>query len=246
MKDKPLAAIILAAGKGKRMQSKEINKVAMMLNNKPIIAHVLSVLENMDIKPIVVVIGFAKESVIEAVKDSSVVFAEQKEQLGTGHAVLTALEKIPASVSDVLVIQGDDSYFYNEDIFSQLTKKHYSEHAVLTFLTIQLEDQTGIGRILRDEYGNVISIIEEKDADDAVRKINEVNAACYIFNVGFLKKYLPKLEKSPVTGEYYLTSLIDIAIKHKEKVETVQGGFLPWRGINTPEELVKAERLFNN
>jgi bifunctional N-acetylglucosamine-1-phosphate-uridyltransferase/glucosamine-1-phosphate-acetyltransferase GlmU-like protein len=241
-----LGAIILAAGKGKRMRSKEINKVAMLLNNKPIIAHVLSVLENMEFKTIVVVIGFAKESVINAVKDSIVVFSEQKEQLGTGHAVLTAMEKVPDSITDVLVIQGDDSYFYNEDIFSKLKNKHVTSDAAITFLTIQVENQIGLGRIVRDEYGNVVSVIEEKDADENIRTIHEVNPACYIFSVSFLKKYLPKIEKSAVTGEYYLTSLIDIAIKNKEKLETVQGGFIPWRGVNTPEELAEAERLFNN
>jgi bifunctional N-acetylglucosamine-1-phosphate-uridyltransferase/glucosamine-1-phosphate-acetyltransferase GlmU-like protein len=244
--ERELGAIILAAGKGKRMLSKEINKVAMLLNNKPIIAHVLSVLENMDFKTIVVVVGFAKESVIHAVKDSSIIFAEQEEQLGTGHAVLTALEKIPGSITDVLVIQGDDSYFYNEDIFSKLKEKHFSTNAAMTFLTIQVEDQIGLGRIVRDEYGNVVSVIEEKDADEKIRAINEINPACYIFSISFLKKYLSKIEKSAVTGEYYLTSLIDIAITNKEKLETVQGGFIPWRGVNTPEELAEAERLFNS
>jgi bifunctional UDP-N-acetylglucosamine pyrophosphorylase/glucosamine-1-phosphate N-acetyltransferase len=228
------------------MQSKEINKVAMLLNNKPIITHVLDVLEKMRFEIIVVVIGFAKESVKNAVKDHKVIFAEQDEPRGTANAALTALEKIPDSVSDVLVIQGDDSYFYNEDLFLKLSKKHFSENAALTFLTIHVENQIDLGRIVRDEYGNVISVVEEKDANETIRQINEINPACYIFNVNFLKKYLPQVEKSPVTGEYYLTSLIDIAIKNKEKIETVQAGFIPWRGINTPEELAEAERLFSN
>jgi bifunctional N-acetylglucosamine-1-phosphate-uridyltransferase/glucosamine-1-phosphate-acetyltransferase GlmU-like protein len=241
-----LGAIILAAGKGKRMQSKEVNKVAMLLNNKPIIVHVLEVLENMHFDAIVVVIGFAKESVKGAIKDHHVIFAEQQEQHGTGKAVMTALEKLPDSISDVLVIQGDDSYFYNEDLFSQLSEKHFSTNASVTFLTIHVENQIGLGRIVRDEYGKVVSVVEEKDADETIRQINEINPACYIYSVAFLEKYLNDIEKSPVTGEYYLTSLIDIAMKRNEKIETVQAGFIPWRGINTPEELVEAERLFSN
>lgn len=241
-----LGAIILAAGKGKRMQSKALNKVAMLLNNKPIIVHVLEVLEKMRFEAIVVVVGFAKESVMNVVKNPSVIFADQPEQLGTADAVATALRKIPESITDVLVIQGDDSYFYNEDLFSKLSKKHFSSHASLTFLTIQVSNPDALGRIVRDEYGNVISVIEEKDADDEKRAINEINPACYIFAVSFLKEYLPMIEKSPVTGEYYLTSLIDLAIKNNEKVETVQAGFIPWRGINTPEELSEAERLFGH
>lgn len=246
MIEKKLGAIILAAGRGKRMQSKELNKVAMQLNNRPIITHVLDVLENMQFATIVVVIGFAKESVKHAVKGYNIIFAEQDKQLGTASAVQTALEKAPHAVTDVLVIQGDDSYFYSEELFSKLSKKHFSTHAALTFLTIHVKDQIGLGRIVRDEYGNVVSVIEEKDADETVRKINEINPACYIFSMAFLRKYLPKIEKSPVTGEYYLTSLIEIAMQNKEKVETVQAGFIPWRGINTPEELAEAERLFSN
>jgi len=244
--ERKVGAIILAAGKGKRMQSKKLNKVAMLLNNKPIIAHVLDVLEKMRFETIVVVVGFAKESVINALKNSSVIFADQKDQLGTGHAVTTALEKIPGSITDVLVIQGDDSYFYNEDLFTQLSKEHFMANAAITFLTIQVTNPSALGRIVRDEYGNVISVVEEKDASEDTQIINEINPACYMFRVTFLRKYLPKIQKSPVTGEYYLTSLIDIALKNKEKVTTVKAGFIPWRGINTPKELQEAERLFSN
>lgn len=244
--ERSLGAVILAAGKGKRMQAKQLNKVAMLLNNKPIISHVLDVLENMHLKTVVVVVGFAKESVIQIVKNPNVVFAEQSEQLGTGHAVLTALSKVPNEITDILVIQGDDSYFYNEDLFTQLSKKHFTTSAAMTFLTIQVAKPDALGRIVRDEYGNVVSVVEEKDATDEIRMISEINPACYIFNITFLKKYLSKIEKSPVTGEYYLTSLIDIALQNKEKVETVQAGFIPWRGINTPEELSEAERLFTH
>jgi bifunctional UDP-N-acetylglucosamine pyrophosphorylase/glucosamine-1-phosphate N-acetyltransferase len=76
------------------------------------------------------------------------------------------------------------------------------------------------------------------------RKIKEINPACYIFKVAFLRQYLKKVKKSPVSGEYYLTSLIDIAIKNKEKLEAVAGGKISWRGINTPQELKEAEKLF--
>lgn len=244
--NKVLGAIILAAGKGKRMQSKKLNKVALLLNNKPIITHALEVLEKMHFEVIVVVVGFAKESVKRVINNASIVFAEQPKRLGTGHAVAVALKKIPHNITDVLVIQGDDSYFYNEAIFTKLTKKHFANDAAMTFLTIHVTDPYALGRIVRDKEGNLVAVIEEKDADEEIRKINEINPACYIFNVAFLRKYLRKVKKSPVTGEYYLTSLIDIAIKNNEKIETVQAGYIPWRGINTKEELAEAERLFSS
>lgn len=226
------------------MKAKTMNKVALVLANKPIILHAVHLLERLKFDVIIVVVGFAKQSVMNIIENSAVIFAEQKKRLGTGHAVRTAVKKIPEGVSDVLVIQGDDSSFYKEETITELANKHFSSGAALTFLTLQVRNPFGLGRIVRDKSDHVVAVVEEKDATAAQRKINEINSACYIFNVDFLKKYLPKIKKSPVTGEYYLTSLIDIAIKHKEKIDTVQAGYMPWRGVNTREELEEAEKLF--
>lgn len=244
--ERTLGAIILAAGRGKRMQATDTNKVALFLANKPLILHAIHTLEDMHFDKIVVVIGFAKESVMEALKDSHVLFAEQKELLGTADAVKTALEVVPSETTDVLIIQGDDSAFYKHNVIQQLTERHVTTGAALTLLTIDVKNPYGLGRIVRNEEGNVAKVVEEKDATDDERKINEINPACYLFRVSFLKDYLHQVEKSPVTGEYYLTSLIDLAIKHGEKVETVRGGKMVWRGVNTQEELEEAERLYNN
>jgi bifunctional UDP-N-acetylglucosamine pyrophosphorylase / glucosamine-1-phosphate N-acetyltransferase len=100
-----------------------------------------------------------------------------------------------------------------------------------------------LGRVVRDASGNVTAIVEEKDATEEQRAINEINAACYFFSTKFLKKYLKKIKKSPVTGEYYIVSLIEMAAKNKETIETMQVD-LPWRGVNTQEELKEAEQLF--
>jgi len=236
----------LAAGRGSRMNSKTTNKVAVSLANKPLILHSIHTLEEMDFGTIAVVVGFAKESVMKALNDSHVVFAEQKKRLGTAHAVKTAMEVIPENITDVLVIQGDDSAFYNTEIITELTNAHVFSDAGITFLTINVKKPYGLGRIIRDKTGKVVAVVEEKDATDSQREINEINPACYIFKVNFLKKYLPKVKKSRVTGEYYLTSLIHIAIENDEKTETVQAGFLPWRGVNTKEELEDAERLYQS
>jgi bifunctional UDP-N-acetylglucosamine pyrophosphorylase/glucosamine-1-phosphate N-acetyltransferase len=241
--NKTLGGIILAAGRGKRMNLKYANKVTLTLADKPLILHSVQLLSKMKFTQIIVVVGFAKDSVKKVLKDTRVIFAEQTKQMGTAHAVESALSKLDKKINDVLVIQGDDSHFYNETIISNLIGIHLSEKASLTFLTITAQNPSGLGRIVRDKNGKVVGIVEEKDATENTRKINEINPACYIFDVQFLKKYLPKIPKSKITGEYYLTSLIDIAIKNNEKIQTLKAGEMIWRGINTVEDLIEAEKL---
>lgn len=243
-KQRKLGAIILAAGKGTRMKSGKTNKVALLLADKPLILHSIHILEKMKFQEIIVVVGFAKDSVKNVLKNSKVIFAEQKKRLGTAHAVKSALADLDANITDVLVIQGDDSHFYKEETISQLAKEHINSEACLTFLTINAKNPFGLGRIVRDKNGQVTTIVEEKDANAKIRKITEVNPACYMFKTDFLKKYIKTVQKSKITGEYYLTSLIDIAIKHNEKVSTMQAGNMSWRGVNTKEELKEAEKIF--
>jgi bifunctional N-acetylglucosamine-1-phosphate-uridyltransferase/glucosamine-1-phosphate-acetyltransferase GlmU-like protein len=198
----------------------------------------------MNVEPILVVVGHAKESVQNALKDASVAFVEQKEQLGTGHAVKSAIDRIPDIITDIIILYGDDSYIYNQDILKRIINTHMTQEAALTFLTIQVDNPAGLGRIIRNNNGQVTDIIEEKDATEEQKKTKEINPNCYIFKSEFLKKYLPKIEKSPVTGEYYLPAIIKIARENKEKIEVVNGGFLPWKGVNTKEELEEAKNLF--
>lgn len=240
---KKIAAIILAAGEGKRMKAKEINKVTFLLGNKQIILHTIDRLTGLLISPVIVVVGHARESVMKVLK-GRVIFAQQSKRLGTAHALSCGLKKVPENIQTVLVLNGDDSAFYTEDIIKKLIETHLKENAALSFLTITVDNPVGLGKVIRDRNDKVIGIVEEKDATDTQRKIKEINPACYVFEVSFLKKYLKEVKKSEVTGEYYLTSLIDIAIKNKENLKTVKGGKMLWRGINTPEELREAERLF--
>lgn len=244
MMNSDFAAIILAAGKGKRMNSKTINKVVLPLGQKPMILHTLDILEKLGIKPIIIVVGFAKDSVMHLFRGTHAVFAEQKKRLGTAHAVLAAMKKMPGKIENVLVLNGDDSALYKTDTINELIKKHIKTDAAFTFLTIKMENPAGLGRIVRGKNGKVLAVVEEKDATLDIQKINEVNPACYVFKVEFLKKYLPKVKKSTVSGEYYLTSLIDVGIKNGEKIETLQAGSFAWRGVNTKEELSQAEKLF--
>lgn len=239
-----IGAIVLAAGKGSRMKSKTANKVTLKIADKPMIVHSVQLLETLHIHPIVIVVGFAKQSVMDILGER-VYFAEQKKRLGTAHAAIKGLKIIEKmGVTDVLIIQGDDSAFYAPAIIDGLIKKHHETQAGITFLTIEKENPFGLGRVVRDAQDSVVKIVEEKDAAETERKIKEINPACYMFSVKFLHTYLKQVKKSPVTGEYYLTSLIDLAIRHKETVSTVKGGNIPWRGVNTREELAEAESLY--
>ena len=242
---KNIAAIILAAGKGKRMQTTHMNKVALPIGGKPMIQRSVAFIKSVGIETVIVVVGFAKESVKE-VLGTSVIYAEQKEQLGTANAVLVGLTKLPENIQHVLIVNGDDSAFYKRDTIEKLIKKHVQTQGAATFLTTEKEQPMGIGRIVRDQHKQVVKIVEEKDATEAEKNIQEINVGCYLFQVSFLKKYLPVLSKSSITGEYYLTGLIDLGIQQGEKIETVKEENLFWYGINTPEELAKAERMFHD
>lgn len=243
-----IGAIVLAAGKGKRMNAKKQNKVTFSLANKPIISHIVEFMHLLSVQTIVIVVGHAKESVINTLKAYKVFYAEQKKRLGTGHAALCALKTLPPEISDVIVVYGDDAVLYTKKqlpIIKQLIEKHFVSESQVTFLTIEKKNPFGLGRIIRDSKGRLLSIVEEKDASETQKKITEINPGCFVFNIQFLKKYLPRVKKSDMTGEYYLTSLIDIALKKKEKISTIRGGKLLWRGVNTPAELREAEKIFS-
>jgi bifunctional UDP-N-acetylglucosamine pyrophosphorylase / glucosamine-1-phosphate N-acetyltransferase len=240
-----LSAIVLAAGKGERMDLKNRNKVTLSLGGKPMIQHGIALLKKLQIKKIIVVVGFAKESVIDVLGDK-VNYVEQTGKLGSGNAVLCALKEVPQETDSVAVINGDDSAFYSVELMKTLIDKHHDLGAAATFLTIDVDNPYGLGRITRDNKGNLLAIVEEKDASSVQKQIKEINPQCFVFKVNFLKKYLHKIEKNKITGEHYLTDIIDIAIKNNEKVQDVPVGKIPWRGINTKEELLEAEKLLKN
>jgi UDP-N-acetylglucosamine diphosphorylase/glucosamine-1-phosphate N-acetyltransferase len=246
---KNIAAIILAAGKGKRMEMENANKVTAHVGERPIISHIVDFMKAISIKKILMVVGYHKESVMESLKDEEIIFVEQKEQLGTGDAVYCAVKELPEDISDVLVAYGDDAVLYTKNnltIVEKLLEAHRNDSNAVTFLTIEQENPFGLGRIVRDQSGKVLAIVEEKDATEKEREVIEINPGCFVFSVDFLKAYLPQLSKSSVTGEYYMTSLIDLAVKDGKPVETVQGGKIAWRGVNTKEDLVVAESLYKN
>lgn len=243
-----IAAVILAAGEGKRMQSENgVNKVTSHLAGKPMIVHIVEFMETIAIDQIIVVVGHARASVEKSLQSHNVIYAEQVERLGTGDALKVSLSSLASDITDVVVVYGDDAVLYrdsNKALFSDLIASHILNNTSVTFLTIEKENPFGLGRILRDSEGMVQGIVEEKDATEIQKQITEINPGSFVFSVDFLKKYLPEIKKSDATGEYYLTSLIDIALENGEKVEAIRGKGILWRGVNTPQELEEANTLY--
>lgn len=240
---KKTAAIVLAAGRGSRIKSYLTNKVIFPLAGKPMILYCLEILKKIKVKPIIIVVGFRKKKVKNCL-GRDYLFVNQGRLLGTGHAVKKALPALPAGVKDVLVIYGDHSFFYEQPLLIDLLKVHRAKKSALTFITVNKKNPTAYGRVLRNNQQQVIGIREEKDASAQEKKIREINTGTYCFSVSFLKKYLPKIKKNQLQGEYYLTDLVELAVAGSEIVSTlkVQDEAVAV-GVNTKSELLYAEKL---
>ncbi len=239
-----IAAVVLAAGKGTRMHSENKNKVTHYLNDQPLILRIVKMFENLYLGSIIVVVGYARDSVITSLQGTQVIFADQEQQLGTGHATQLGFEKVSKGISDVIVIYGDDASMYPLTLLKEFINQHHKEKNVLTLVSFLVENPKGLGRILRKK-NKIIGVVEEKNATEEQKKIKEINSGLYIFNKQFLQKYLPVIQVNSVSQEYYLTDLIEIAFKSNFKVGILRAGKLPWFGINTFADLEMAQKVYN-
>jgi len=256
---KNFAAIVLAGGKGTRLAGglpSPKPKVLSEIAGRPLIAYTLDILKELSLEEIIIVVGHKASEVKKVVGQSYIStekqasrcnrddykFAIQKERLGTGHAAATGLAEVSSDIRDVLVINGDDSAFYKPETIQKILNKHVGKGSTITFVTLELENPAGLGRVIRDGE-KVIGIVEEKIASKEEKKIKEINDGVYCFRRTWLEENLPKIKKSPV-GEYYLVDLIGLATSQGEKVGVFKlEDPLEWRGVNTPEELKLADSL---
>ncbi|MCX6752118.1 MAG: NTP transferase domain-containing protein [Candidatus Nomurabacteria bacterium] len=226
MHDK-LKIIILAAGKGTRMKMDEPKALAMF-KGKPFIEHILETIKKLDpkIKPIIV-IGYKKEQIKKVLGDEHI-YAEQTEQLGTGHAVMSAKNVVGEDHEIVLVISVDQPLVSKETL-KRIITVHTKEKPTITLATVTVPDfeewRVGLnhfGRIVRGGNGLIKGIVEFKDANVEERKIKELNPALYAFDAKWLWDNIKKIKNENTQAEYYLTDLIKIATEQKKKIETVQ------------------------
>ena len=202
-----VTAIVLAAGKGTRMKS-EKSKLVHKIYGKELVKRVVETARKSGIEDIITVVGYKKEQV-QIVLGDTVKYAYQEEMLGTGHAVMQAEELLKGKEGKVVVLNGDVPILRPETVkkFVQKSIKHKESATVLTAI---YNNPTGYGRIVRDIGGNITGIIEEKDATDEQKKIQEINAGIYCFDIQELLKALKKIEPNNVQKEYYLTDVVRI------------------------------------
>lgn len=237
----PLDVVILAAGQGTRMKS-SLPKVLHPLAGKPMVGHVLDTARHLQADNIHVVVGHGSEKLCAYLSDAAdVQIVEQTEQLGTGHAVAQAMPDI-ADDSTVLVLYGDVPLI-SESTLSQLVDSCAGQH--LALLTVTLDNPSGYGRILRSSAGDVLAIVEQKDANIEQLKVKEVNTGIMAVPARLLNQWLPALSSNNAQGEYYLTDIIAMAAQQNIAINASQpASAAEVEGVNNRQQLAKLERIY--
>ena len=234
-------SVILAAGMGTRMKSK-MPKVLHTVCGKPLSKWVIDASKAAGADKVCAVVGHKAETVKEVLGDVCE-FALQAEQKGTGHAVMQAIDVIKNSKGEVVILNGDTPLITAETI-NKAIEYHKNNGNQATVITAILDDATGYGRIVRDNDGSVLKIVEQKDASEEEKKINEVNSGMYVFDAQSLVYALDKITPNNAQGEYYLTDTIEILLSAGKKI----GGYAisdndEIRGINDRVQLNEAEKI---
>lgn len=240
--------VVMAAGKGKRM-GRDIPKPLVEIAGRPMVEHLVdSIIDSqIDTRPILVIAPDNIELFRDALGDKCE-YVMQQEQLGTGDAVRSA-ENAFGDTDCVIVFNGDHPFLTIEKM-QELQELHEAEQTVISMVTTTVpsyEDQfAGFvrwGRVIRDDVGRVVAIREAKDASDEELENKEVNPSMFAFNKQWLMDHLSMLSNKNASGEYYLTDLIEMAIEEGEEISTISAQPLEVIGINTEEELEKAQEL---
>jgi len=236
MKTSPLSALILAAGKGTRMRS-DLAKVLHPLCGRPLLAYVLDSARAVGADRVVVIVGYQADRVREQFAAERVVFVEQREQLGTGHAVLQARDGFREVDGPVLILCGDVPLLRTSTL-TALIADHNAHQAAVTVMTVVLEDPGMYGRVIKDASGAVQKIVEAKDATEAERLVGEINTGIYCVESRFLFDAVGRISNANAQGEYYLTDIMEIARRDGLVARAfVVSDPLEVMGINTPDDL---------
>ncbi|GBE05211.1 MAG TPA: UDP-N-acetylglucosamine diphosphorylase/glucosamine-1-phosphate N-acetyltransferase [Nitrospirae bacterium] len=240
-----LCAVILAAGRGKRMRSAK-PKVLHELLGRPMLQHTVDTVKKLKPKKLVIVIGNGAGEVKDRIKDKSVSFVTQKKLLGTGNALLEAKKALRDTKGCTIIVLNGDSPLTTPATLKGFLNSHKRGGNDLSLLSFTDGSLSGYGRVLRGKQGNVISIVEDKHATaDQRRKCGELNSGAYLMAPSIMK-YLDKLKKHRLSGEFYLTDIVGLASKDGKKVRAYICPAEEVMGINNRAELHKATAILNN
>jgi UDP-N-acetylglucosamine diphosphorylase/glucosamine-1-phosphate N-acetyltransferase len=240
-----IALIIMAAGKGTRMKS-ELPKVLHEIAGKPMLLHVLETAGKLNPQKVVVILGHGRELVSQVIEYTGVEIVVQNPPLGTGHAVMQAEVALNGFIGDVVILSGDVPLLTAESL-RRLVEHHRESKAAITVASTIAPNPFGYGRIVRDQQGRFLRIVEEKDATDREREIDEINSGIYCVRYQALFSALHRTRNENAKGEYYLTDAISILRDDGETVEAVKiADFAEVQGINTQEDLNAAEKAFSD
>lgn len=232
----PLSAVVLAAGKGTRMKS-SLPKVLHPIANKPMVQHILDALSEVGAEQINLVYGHGADQLQSALAHNQINWCLQAEQLGTGHAVMQAVPNI-SDTDDVLILVGDVPLIQVSTLNRLIEAKQQCD---LALLTVELEDPTGLGRIIRDG-DNITAIVEHKDATDEQREIKEINTGIMLMSGSDLKRWLGQLGNDNAQQEYYLTDVIGMAAEEGKRIQSAHPDTpIEVEGVNNRLQLARLE-----
>jgi len=238
-----LAAIILAAGKGTRMKS-DLPKVLHLVNDKPMLIHVIDLARQLHSERIINILGHEKDLVIEAIKSENVEYVIQEPQLGTGHAVQQTESLLKDFTGDVLILSGDVPLLRKSTI-DKMLKIHREANNGATVLTAMFENPQGYGRVIRKNNDTLDFIIEDKDCNEELRKIKEINAGIYIFKAKELFPALNKIENDNKQNEYYLPDTLKYITNAQQSIALhITDEPIEISGVNTVEQLRELNLIF--
>ena len=241
---KSFKTIILAAGEGTRMKSKK-PKVLHELFHTPMISHVIKAAECCGTESLCIVVGHKAEEVKKAISNDNISFVLQEQQLGTGHAVMQAMDFLEDD-KNILILYGDTPLITKESL-QELLAFHEKENNSVSIVSAIVENPSGYGHIIRDEKGNFLKNIEHKDASEQQKQIKEINTGIYCFKGSELKKALSKLTNHNTQGEYYLPDTLEIILQSGGKVNAlVTTDADAFFGVNSRVQLAEATAIMQN
>ncbi len=236
--------IIMAAGKGKRMES-DLPKVLHCLGGRPLVHHVIDLARDVGSNRIILIIGYKQEMVRDVTQHLDVELVVQRQQLGTGDAVKSCEHVLEGFSGDVLVLSGDVPLMRPSTV-RNARMLHEQSNAAATVFTFKPDDPAGYGRIVRGDNDRLLRIIEQKDANPEEMKIDEVNAGIYFFKKDLMYRALEEVNNENASGEFYLTDTISVLAGWGERLTPfLVDDPVEVAGVNTLQQLSHMEKEFN-